>query len=113
MRISQADPWSVMTTSFLVSAGLGLCVIVAVAAVTMMMSVLGQEPVLSLGWQLTLAFTIAVVAVEVALATALATLAAFLFNWSSGFAGGVEVTLAEDLPAPPESAPDGPPDRQR
>ncbi|MEU6368607.1 DUF3566 domain-containing protein [Streptomyces sp. NPDC046931] len=113
MRISKADPWSVMMTSFLVSTGLGLCVIVAVSAVTMMMSVLGQEPVLSLGWELTLALTVAVVAVEVALATALATLAAFLFNWSSGFAGGVEVTLAEDLPPRQETGPDSAPDQQR
>ncbi|MEU6095073.1 DUF3566 domain-containing protein [Streptomyces sp. NPDC047079] len=106
LRISGADPWSVMTTSFLVSAGLGLCVIVTVAAITIMMSVFGQEPVLSLGWELTLTVAIAVVAVEVALATALATLVAFLFNWSSGFAGGVEVTLAEDSRTRPDTGPD-------
>jgi Flp pilus assembly pilin Flp len=34
--------------------------------------------------------------VDVVLVTALATLGAYLYNLSSGFVGGLEVTLAED-----------------
>ncbi|MGW1258990.1 DUF3566 domain-containing protein [Streptomyces sp. NPDC002513] len=110
LRISQADPWSVMTTSLLVSAGLGLCTIVAAAVVTIMLSVLGQEPVASLGWETTLGLVIVIVAAEVALTTALATLVAFLFNWSSGVVGGVEMTLADEPPAQRQTEADAAPD---
>ncbi|MET8954128.1 DUF3566 domain-containing protein [Streptomyces sp. NPDC004533] len=110
LRISAAEPWSVMKTSFLVSAGLGLCVIVMVGVVAIMLTVLGQEPVVSLGWETTVGLTIVVVTAEVGLVTALATLVAFLFNWTSGAVGGVEMTLAEEPPAPPETESDAAPD---
>ncbi|MGW4512518.1 DUF3566 domain-containing protein [Streptomyces sp. NPDC004393] len=99
-----------MKTSFLVSAGLGLCVIVMVGVVAIMLTVLGQEPVVSLGWETTVGLTIVVVTAEVGLVTALATLVAFLFNWTSGAVGGVEMTLAEEPPAPPETESDAAPD---
>lgn len=99
-----------MTTSFLVSAGLGLCVIGCVGVVAIMLSVLGQEPVLSLGWETTLGLTVIVVVGEVALITALATLVAFLFNWSSAVIGGVRMTLARELPGGPDAEPDAEPE---
>ncbi|MGW2801002.1 DUF3566 domain-containing protein [Streptomyces sp. NPDC001269] len=109
LRISGAEPWTVMKTSFLVSAGLGLCVIVMVGVVAIMLTALGQEPVVSLGWETTVGLTIVVVTVEVGLATALATLVAFLFNWTSGVVGGVEMTLAEEPSGRPETEPDAAP----
>ncbi|MFF7187027.1 DUF3566 domain-containing protein [Streptomyces sp. NPDC008222] len=110
LRISKAEPWSVMKTSFLVSAGLGLCVIVMVGVVAIMLTVLGQEPVVSLGWETTVGLTVVVVTAEVGLTTALATLVAFLFNWSSAVVGGVEMTLAEEPSGRPETESDAAPD---
>jgi hypothetical protein len=92
--VSEIDPWSVMTTSFLISLALGLCTIVTVAVLWLTLGAVGTAPWLSLGW--TLAVTTGIAVLEVALTTALATLGAFLYNLSAGFVGGVEVTPAED-----------------
>ncbi|UXY23276.1 DUF3566 domain-containing protein [Streptomyces cynarae] len=94
LRLSGADPWSVMTTSFLISVTLGLCSIVTVALLWVLLTVVGAVAWRSLGWAL--ALTAGVAVVEVALTTALATLAAFLYNMSAGLVGGVELTATED-----------------
>ncbi|MCZ2524679.1 DUF3566 domain-containing protein [Streptomyces sp. NPDC059506] len=116
LRVAKADPWSVMKVSFLLSVALGVCTVVAVAVLWTVMDAMGVfatvggtiseatgsgtdggfdlEGFLSLSR--VLLFTSIVAVIDVVLLTALATLGAFVYNISAGFAGGVELTLAED-----------------
>ncbi|MGV9254912.1 DUF3566 domain-containing protein [Streptomyces sp. NPDC003697] len=108
IRVSKADPWSVMATSFLVLLGLGASVVGTVAVGWGVLSSLepGTWPPMSEG----MAFTGLVVMLEVVLGTALATLVAFLYNMTSGCVGGVEVTLDDEVAAAVEPARPGVPD---
>jgi hypothetical protein len=116
LRVAKADPWSVMKVSFLLSIALGICTVVAVAALWMVLDALGVfstvgstiseattsdtgggfdlESFLSLSRVLT--FTSVIAVIDVVLATALATLGSFIYNLSAGMVGGIELTLAED-----------------
>ncbi|MCA6093928.1 DUF3566 domain-containing protein [Streptomyces sp. SCA3-4] len=118
LRVSRADPWSVMKVSFLLSVALGVCTIVAAAVLWGVMDAMGVfsavggtisdattasgesgggfdlESFLSLPH--VLLFTTVIAVIDVVLATALATLGAFVYNLAAGFVGGVELTLAED-----------------
>ncbi|MFJ4557998.1 DUF3566 domain-containing protein [Streptomyces massasporeus] len=116
LRVSKADPWSVMKVSFLLSIALGICTIVASAVLWMVMDAMGVFSSVggtiseatgsneSNGFDLqaflslpnVLMFTSIIAVIDVVLATALATLGAFIYNLSAGFVGGVELTLAED-----------------
>ncbi|MEU9643573.1 DUF3566 domain-containing protein [Streptomyces sp. NPDC048188] len=116
LRVSKADPWSVMKVSFLLSIALGICTIVASAVLWMVMDAMGVFSTVggtiseatgsneSNGFDLqsflslpnVLMFTAIIAVIDVVLATALATLGAFIYNLSAGFVGGVELTLAED-----------------
>ncbi|MGP8300521.1 DUF3566 domain-containing protein [Streptomyces inhibens] len=116
LRVSRADPWSVMKVSFLLSIALGICTVVAVAVLWMVMNAMGVFSTVGgtiseatgssdgAGFDLqsflslprVLLFTSIVAVIDVVLATALATLGAFIYNLSAGFVGGVELTLAED-----------------
>ncbi|GGV76460.1 membrane protein [Streptomyces griseoloalbus] len=116
LRVSKADPWSVMKVSFLLSIALGICTIVASAVLWMVMDAMGVFSTVggtiaeatgsneSNGFDLqsflslpnVLMFTTIIAVIDVVLATALATLGAFIYNLSAGFVGGVELTLAED-----------------
>ncbi|GAA2587656.1 MULTISPECIES: DUF3566 domain-containing protein [Streptomyces] len=116
LRVSKADPWSVMKVSFLLSIALGICTIVASAVLWMVMDAMGVFSTVggtiseatgsneSNGFDLqaflslpnVLMFTSVIAVIDVVLATALATLGAFIYNLSAGFVGGVELTLAED-----------------
>ncbi|MFD3614412.1 DUF3566 domain-containing protein [Streptomyces sp. NPDC058676] len=116
LRVSKADPWSVMKVSFLLSIALGVCTIVAAAVLWMVMDAMGVFSTVggtiseatgsneSNGFDLqsflslpnVLTFTTIIAVIDVVLATALATLGAFIYNLSAGFVGGVELTLAED-----------------
>ncbi len=116
LRVSKADPWSVMKVSFLLSIALGICTIIAVAVLWMVMDAMGvfstigetiteaTETDSESGFDLeaflslprVLIFTSVIALIDVVLATALATLGAFMYNLSAGFVGGIEVTLAED-----------------
>ncbi|MFH8978262.1 DUF3566 domain-containing protein [Streptomyces sp. NPDC017890] len=116
LRVSKADPWSVMKVSFLLSIALGICTIVASAVLWMVMDAMGVFSSVgstvseatgsneSNGFDLqsflslsnVLLFTTVIAVIDVVLATALATLGAFIYNLSAGFVGGVELTLAED-----------------
>ncbi|MEV5987256.1 DUF3566 domain-containing protein [Streptomyces sp. NPDC052051] len=116
LRVSKADPWSVMKVSFLLSIALGICTIVASAVLWMVMDAMGVFSTVgdtiseatgstdSKGFDLqsflslprVLTFTTIIAVIDVVLATALATLGAFIYNISAGFVGGVELTLAED-----------------
>ncbi|WP_055493940.1 DUF3566 domain-containing protein [Streptomyces sp. TP-A0356] len=116
LRVAKADPWSVMKVSFLLSIALGICTIVASAVLWMVMDAMGVFSTVggtiseatgsneSNGFDLqsflslphVLIFTTIIAVIDVVLATALATLGAFIYNISAGFAGGIELTLAED-----------------
>lgn len=116
LRVSKADPWSVMKVSFLLSIALGICTIVAAVVLWMVMDAMGVFSTVggtiseatgsneSNGFDLqsflslphVLMFTSVIAVIDVVLATALATLGAFIYNLSAGFVGGVELTLAED-----------------
>ncbi|WP_435137195.1 MULTISPECIES: DUF3566 domain-containing protein [Streptomycetaceae] len=117
LRVSKADPWSVMKVSFLLSIALGICTIVAVAVLWMVLDTIGVfsavgstisdatsteggkggfDLVSFLSLSRVLLFTTVIAVIDVVLATALATLGAFIYNLSSNFVGGVELTLAED-----------------
>ncbi|MFJ4513578.1 DUF3566 domain-containing protein [Streptomyces sp. NPDC088816] len=108
MRVSRADPWSVMTTSCLVLLGLGACVLVTMVFVWAMLTAMDPEGWPSFGW--TLVIAAGVVSLEVVFGTALATLGAFLYNMSSQYAGGVHLTLADDAAAGPDPRPELLPD---
>lgn len=116
LRVAKADPWSVMKVSFLLSIALGICTIVASAVLWMVMDAMGvfstvgstiSEATSSnesnafdlqsfLSLPRVLIFTSIIAIIDVVLATALLTLGAFIYNLSAGFAGGIELTLAED-----------------
>lgn len=116
LRVSKADPWSVMKVSFLLSIALGICTIVASAVLWMVMDAMGVFSTVggtiaeatgsndSNGFDLqsflslsnVLMFTTIIAVIDVILVTALATLGSFIYNLSAGFVGGVELTLAED-----------------
>ncbi|MFI9599914.1 DUF3566 domain-containing protein [Streptomyces sp. NPDC052043] len=108
MRVSRADPWSVMATSCLVLLGLGICVLVCTVLVWAMLTAMDPEAWPSFGW--TLVIATGVVTLEVVLGTALATLGTLLYNMSSQYAGGVHLTLADDAAAAGEPRPELVPD---
>lgn len=117
LRVARVDPWSVMKVSFVLSIALGIVTLVGTAVVWEVLNALGVFSSLdktvgdltsgssgtnSFNLSSVLSFTrvegymLIVALVDVVLVTALATLAAYLYNLSSGFVGGLEVTLAED-----------------
>ncbi|HTJ72812.1 MAG TPA: DUF3566 domain-containing protein [Actinospica sp.] len=117
LRLARVDPWSVMKVSFVLSIALGIVTLVGTAVVWEVLNALGVFSSLdktvgdltsggsgsnSFNLSSVLSFTrvegymFIVALVDVVLVTALATLAAYLYNLSSGFVGGLEVTLAED-----------------
>jgi hypothetical protein len=117
LRVARVDPWSVMKVSFVLSIALGIVSLVGTAVVWEVLSSLGVFTSLnktvgdltsggsgSTGFDLSSVlsfgrvegYMLIVALVDVVLVTALATLGAYLYNLSSGFVGGLEVTLAED-----------------
>ncbi|MGW4807762.1 DUF3566 domain-containing protein [Kitasatospora sp. NPDC004272] len=118
LRVTKADPWSVMKVSFLLSLALGVIIIVAAAVLWMTLDGLGVFSSLSdtlkdvtgsgsdssgafdlmdyIGFGKVMLFTVLIALVDIVLMTALATLAAFIYNSAAGFTGGIELTLAEE-----------------
>ena len=117
LRVARVDPWSVMKVAFVLSIALGIVTLVGTAVVWEVLNGLGVFTSLnktvgdltssgsgtdSFNLASVLSFTrvegymLIVALVDIVLVTALATLAAYLYNLSSGFVGGLEVTLAED-----------------
>lgn len=118
LRVARVDPWSVMKVAFVLSIALGIVTLVGTAVVWEVLNSLGVFSSLnktigdltssgsttssSFNVSSVLSFTrvegymFIVALVDVVLVTALATLGAYLYNLSSGFVGGLEVTLAED-----------------
>ncbi|MFD7988269.1 DUF3566 domain-containing protein, partial [Kitasatospora indigofera] len=116
LRVTKADPWSVMKVSFLLSLAVGVILIVAAAVLWMTLDSLGVFDSLTktlkdvtgsdttgglnlmdyVGFGKVMSFTVLIAVVDVVLLTALATLSAFIYNTAAGFTGGVELTLAEE-----------------
>ncbi|WP_232246541.1 DUF3566 domain-containing protein [Kitasatospora mediocidica] len=119
LRVTKADPWSVMKVSFLLSVAIGIILIVASAVLWETLDSLGVFTSLGktlkevtgsgtdgatgglnimdyVGFGKVLSFTTMIAAVDVVLLTALSTLAAFIYNTAAGFTGGIELTLAEE-----------------
>ena len=117
LRVARVDPWSVMKVAFVLSIALGIVTLVGTAVVWEVLNSLGVFSSLnktvgdltsgsngtnSFDLSSVLSFTrvegymLIVALVDIVLVTALATLGAYLYNLSSGFVGGLEVTLAED-----------------
>ncbi len=119
LRVTKADPWSVMKVSFLLSLAVGVIIIVAAAILWMTLDGLGVFSSLQstlkevtgssdtaasggvnlmdyIGFGQVMLFTTMIAVVDVVLMTALATLSAFIYNTAAGFTGGVELTLAEE-----------------
>ncbi|MGV9937374.1 DUF3566 domain-containing protein [Streptomyces olivaceoviridis] len=102
MRISEGDPWSVMVTSFLLLAGVGILAFATTVVLWILMEAMAPDVLPDLGT--VVAIAIGVVTVEVVLGTGLATLGTFLYNLSSLYSGGVEVSVTDDLDLPPAAA---------
>ncbi|WP_449340851.1 DUF3566 domain-containing protein [Streptomyces canarius] len=99
MRISEGDPWSVMVTSFLLLAGVGILAFATTVVLWILMEAMAPDVLPDLGT--VVAIAIGVVTVEVVLGTGLATLGTFLYNLSSLYSGGVEVSVTRRSgPAP-------------
>jgi len=117
LRVARVDPWSVMKVAFVLSIALGIVTLIGTAVVWEVLNSLGVFSSLnktigdltssgsgadSFSLSSVLSFTrvegymLIVALVDIVLVTALATLGAYLYNLSSGFVGGLEVTLAED-----------------
>jgi hypothetical protein len=117
LRVARVDPWSVMKVAFVLSIALGIVTLVGTAVVWEVLNGLGVFSSLNktvgdltssgnssstfnlasvLSFTRVEGYMLIVALVDVVLVTALATLGAYLYNLSSGFVGGLEVTLAED-----------------
>ncbi|PYC87542.1 hypothetical protein C7C46_04310 [Streptomyces tateyamensis] len=118
LRITRADPWSVMKVSFLLSLAVGIIMIVAAAVLWTTLDAMGVFDSIGktlkdvtgsgasgsggvnimdyVGFGKVLTFTALIAVVDVVLLTALSTLAAFIYNAAAGFTGGIELTLTEE-----------------
>ena len=115
LYLSRIDPWTVMKTSFVLSLGLAIVVIVAVIllwgvltlsgtieSINQMVNDVGgsSSSSLDIGELLSfgkvLGFALLLAAFEIVLTSALSTVIAAIYNITVGFTGGVEVTLSED-----------------
>jgi hypothetical protein len=107
VTVRRIDPWSVFVTTLLLSLFLALMTVVASVVLYAALDLLGvpsrvneavsdvngSGPLLTLGRFLALGSLVA--AANVVLLTLLTTLGAMLYNLSTAFTGGLEVTLGE------------------
>ncbi|MEU9452200.1 DUF3566 domain-containing protein [Streptomyces sp. NPDC048277] len=102
MRIAETNPWSVTVMSTLFLGGLGVCVLGAVLATSVLLAIVapGEWPSPSE----TLVIATVVIMLEVLLGTALACLCSFMYNYTARFGGGVEVALTDDVTDAPPAA---------
>lgn len=116
LRLVRLDPWSVTKVTFLLSIAFGVMCAVAVFLIFSIMGASGlwdnvNSTIQSLvkkkdafdikeyvGMSRVMGITLLISAINVVLLTALATLGAFIYNMAASLLGGLEVTLAEDLP---------------
>lgn len=118
LRLVRLDPWSVTKVTFLLSIAFG---VMCAVAVFLIFSIIGASGLWDnvnstiqnlvkqkgdnkfdineyVGMSRVMGITMLIAAVNVVLLTALATLGAFIYNMAASLLGGIEVTLAEDLP---------------
>jgi hypothetical protein len=110
LTLRRIDPWSVFTTSLIVSLFLGVVLLVAVAVLYALLNAAGvlssvndtlstigvtDEGAQFVGVGKVLGIAAVVAAVDVVLVTVLATLFAFLYNVVASLTGGIVVTLSE------------------
>ncbi|MBA2446251.1 MAG: DUF3566 domain-containing protein [Nocardioidaceae bacterium] len=116
LRLVRLDPWSVTKVTFLLSIAFGVMCAVAVFLIFSIMGASGlwdnvNSTIQNLvnkkdafdikeyvGMSRVMGITLLITAINVVLLTALATLGAFIYNMAASLLGGLEVTLAEDLP---------------
>jgi hypothetical protein len=116
LKIANIDPWSVMKVSFLFSVAIALMGLVAVTLIWSLLDMMGVFSTVGstvsdvtggaggggfdvqafFSLSRVLGFTTIIALVDVVLITALATIAAYLYNVTTDFVGGIEITLAED-----------------
>jgi len=112
------DPWSVTKVTFLLAIAFGVMCAVAVFLIFSIMNASGLWDNVNstiqiiakqnaqeafdihdyVGMDRVMGITLLIAAINVVLLTALATLGAFIYNMAASLLGGLEVTLAEDLP---------------
>ncbi len=115
LYLTRLDPWTVMKTAFVLSIGLAIVMLVATFLLWMLLTVTGTfESINStvndlggsgaagvdvagaLSFGRIMGFALLLAAFEIVLTSALATVTAAIYNVTTGFTGGVEVTLSED-----------------
>lgn len=114
LYLSRLDPWTVMKTSFIISIGLAIVIVVATMILWFLLEVTGtfsqiNETLNGLGAQSSsmdigdflsfgriMGFALLLAAFEIVLTSALATVIAAIYNTTVRFTGGIEVTLSED-----------------
>lgn len=114
LRVSRVDPWSVMKTSFILSLGVGIVVVVAIILLWMILTAFGVFEAINktvndvagsstsfdvmelISFGRIMGYSLVLAAFEVVMTSALATLIAAIYNVTSSFTGGYEVTLSED-----------------
>ncbi len=109
LHVTRLDPMAVLRTSFVLSLGLAIVVIVAMVIFWVLLTVTGTLNAVSttasdigglstgfLSLPSMLGFTLLLAAFEVVVVSLVATLVAVLYNIAAGMTGGIEVTLSED-----------------
>jgi hypothetical protein len=116
LKIANVDPWSVMKVSFLFSVAIAVMGLVAVTLLWALLDMMGVFTTVgntvddvtggpaSGGFDVqaffslsrVLGFTTIIALVDIVLLTALATVGAYLYNVTTDFVGGIEITLAEE-----------------
>jgi len=116
LKIANIDPWSVMKVSFLFSVAIAMMGLVAVTLLWSLLDMMGVFSTVgstvddvtggpaSGGFDVqaffslsrVLGFTTIIALVDIVLLTALATVGAYLYNVTTDFVGGIEITLADE-----------------
>jgi len=116
LKIAHIDPWSIMKVSFLFAVAIAVICLVAVTLLWALLDMMGVFTTIgttvddvtggqaSSGFNVeaffslsrVLGFTTIIALVDIVLFTALATIGAYLYNVTTDFVGGIEVTLAEE-----------------
>ncbi|MEU2224859.1 DUF3566 domain-containing protein [Streptomyces sp. NPDC018347] len=102
LRLSEADPWSVMVMSFFFLTGLGAVSLVTAGVLWLMLEAITPDALPATTTVLVVA--LGVITVEIILGTWLMTLGAFLYNLSAQYSGGVEIAVADALTGPTPAA---------
>lgn len=112
LYLSRVDPWAVMKTSFVLSLGLAIVVVVATMVLWLLLSMSGVFGTINstindvgtngggiadyLSFGRVLGFAMLLAAFEIVLVSAFSTVVAAIYNITAGFTGGIEMTLSED-----------------